>query len=107
MPCLWCLDFSAVEMSDDQFVQFCADNRELRIELTAAKELIVMPPANPVSGIQNSALNAKIYNWSILNGSGVSFDSSSGFTSPMAQFGRPTPPGCPGNGGTPSPMMTS
>jgi Uma2 family endonuclease len=83
------LDFSAVEMSDDQFVQFCADNRELRIELTAAKELIVMPPANPVSGIQNSALNAKIYNWSILNGSGVSFDSSSGFTLPNGAVRSP------------------
>ena len=48
-----------------------------------------MPPANPVSGILNSALNAKIYNWSILNGSGVSFDSSSGFTLPNGAVRSP------------------
>ena len=31
------LDFSAIEMTDEQFVKFCADNGELRIELTAEK----------------------------------------------------------------------
>ena len=74
------LDFSAVEMTDAQLVQFCADNGELRIEMTAERKLIVMPPANPTTGWQNGALTAQLYNWSKQDGTGLSFDSSTGFT---------------------------
>ena len=82
LPSPLTLDFRAIEMTDDQLVQFCADNRELRIELTAKKELIIMPPANMTTGWQNGKLFLRIGNWAEQDGSGLCFDSSSGFTLP-------------------------
>lgn len=89
LPALLVLDFSAVPMTDDQLVQFCADNGDLRIELSAKRELIVMPPTFPISGMRNNALSAQIYNWSKQDGTGLSFDSSSGFTFPNGAMRSP------------------
>ena len=76
------LDFSALPMTDDQFLRFCADNEYLKLELSAERELVIMPPGNPESGSQNSGLTAPVYNWSKQDGTGVSFDSSSLFRLP-------------------------
>ena len=83
LPCPLVLNFCAIEMTDEQFVKFCADNGELRIELTARRELIVMPPAFPATGMRNNALSSQVYNWSKQDGTGISFDSSAGFTFPQ------------------------
>ena len=82
LPSPLTLDFRAIEMTDDQLVQFCADNRELRIELTAKKELIIMPPVNPTTSWQNGKLSMRIGIWAEQDGSGICFDSSAGFTLP-------------------------
>ena len=89
LPSPLALDFRAIEMTDDQLVQFCADNRELRIELTSKKELIIMPPANPTSSQENSSLNAQLYFWTKQDGSGLCFDSSAGFTFPNGAMRSP------------------
>ena len=89
LPLPLVLDFSAIEMTDEQLVQFCADNGELRIELTAERELIVMPPAFPISGMKNNAISAQIYIWSKQDGTGISFDSSAGFTFPNGAMRSP------------------
>ena len=83
------LDFSAVEMTDDQFVKFCSDNDDLRIELSSRRELIIMPPANPSTGSQNSSLSGELYIWAKEDGTGISFDSSSGFTFPNGSMRAP------------------
>ena len=89
LPSPLTLNFRAIEMTDDQLVQFCADNRELRIELTAKKELIIMPPANPTSSQENSSLTAQIYFWTKRDGRGLCFDSSAGFTFPNGAMRSP------------------
>ena len=89
LPTPLVLDFRAVPMTDDQLVQFCADNRELRIELTAEKELIIMPPANPTTGWENHRLNGQLYVWSERDGTGLGFDSSTGFTFPNGAMRTP------------------
>lgn len=80
LPCPLVLDFSAMAMDDDQLARFCADNSELRIELTADRELIVLPPAFPISGMKNSSISGELYIWAKQDGTGVCFDSSTGFT---------------------------
>ena len=82
LPSPLTLDFRAIEMTDDQLVQFCADNRELSIELTAKKELIIMPPVSPTTSWQNGKLSMQIGIWAEQDGSGICFDSSAGFTLP-------------------------
>ena len=83
------LNIRAIEMTDDQLLQLCADNGELRIELTAEKELIIMPPANPTTGLKNGALTAQLYIWSKQDGAGLCFDSSAGFTFPNGAMRSP------------------
>ena len=44
------LNLENVAFSDEQFIELCADNRELCFELTAQKELVIMTPPGPKTG---------------------------------------------------------
>jgi Uma2 family endonuclease len=72
----------AVPMSQDQFFDFCQQNRKLRIERTAQGELLIMPPAGGESSQQNLAIGAQLYVWSKRDGTGEAFDSSVGYILP-------------------------
>lgn len=76
------LNVSSLDLSDEQFEQICRDNRELRIELTSKGDLIIMPPSGSMTGWRNSKINQRLANWAELDFSGITFDSSSGFTLP-------------------------
>lgn len=65
-----------------QYRAFCAANPELRVELNAKGELIVMAPAHSRSGFQNSELSGELRAWAQRDGSGRAFDSSTGFDLP-------------------------
>src|SRR6266511_5813387 len=76
------LNVRSVGLTDDQFFRLCSDNRDLRIELTAHGELIIMSPTNPETGRKNAAITARLWTWTQQDGTGVCFDSSSEFTLP-------------------------
>jgi Uma2 family endonuclease len=76
------LDIRAVEMTDDQLLQFCADNGALQIELTAKRELIVMPPTGGETGWQENRLNVRLGIWAEQDGMGISLGPSAGFILP-------------------------
>lgn len=69
-------------MSSEEFYQFCQANRDLRIERTAQGEVIVMPPAFSDTGNRNFNLAVYLGIWSEQDGTGLGFDSSTGFTLP-------------------------
>ena len=71
-----------VSMTQDQFFDFCQQNRRLRFERTAKGELIVMAPAGGGTGKRNLSIGAQLYNWAGRDGSGEAFDSSTGFILP-------------------------
>jgi Uma2 family endonuclease len=71
-----------IELSRDQFFEFCQLNRDLRIERNAKGELLIMPPAGGETGRGNAGITAQLWVWAKQNGTGVSFDSSTGFTLP-------------------------
>lgn len=73
---------AAVPLSDDELFELCQVNRDLRIERTADGEIWVMPPTGGETGRQNSSLTVQLGLWSELDGSGVSFDSSTAFVLP-------------------------
>jgi len=73
---------SVVEMNDDQFFDFCQANGELRIERTAEGDVLIMPLTGSGSGRRNAAINARLFNWAERDGTGVVFDSSTGFRLP-------------------------
>lgn len=70
------------EMTDDKFEEFCRINRDLRIEMTAEGDLIIMPPTFGRTGNRNLKLTQQIANWSDKDGTGVGFDSSTLFKLP-------------------------
>ena len=71
-----------IELSKDQFFEFCQLNRDLRIERNAKGELLIMPPAGGETGRGNAGITAQLWVWAKQDGTGVSFDSSTGFTLP-------------------------
>ena len=89
LPYRLVLDFRALNMTSDQFLQFSADNRDLRMEFTAEKELIIMPPTGGTTGGRNSELTADLAIWSRQDGTGKTFDSSTGFTLPNGAIRAP------------------
>jgi Uma2 family endonuclease len=54
----------------------------LRFERTATGELIIMPPTGGETGNRNGRLNQRLFNWSDQDGTGIAFDSSTGFKLP-------------------------
>ena len=46
------LNVESVELTQDQSFRLCGDNPELRLELTAQKEIIGMPPAHSKTGMR-------------------------------------------------------
>jgi len=71
-----------IELTDDQFFQLCQNNQDLRLERTAEGELIIMPPTGWESGNRNSRLTQRLGNWADADGTGLAFDSSTGFKLP-------------------------
>ena len=76
------LDARALELTDEQFFRLCGDNPELRIEMSAEGELIIMNPTGARTGNRNSRLNQRLANWAEADGTGECFDSSTVFRLP-------------------------
>jgi Uma2 family endonuclease len=69
-----------IEVSEQQFFELCQLNRDLRIERTSQGDLVIMPPTGGETGRMNFELTALFGRWVHADGSGVGFDSSTGFT---------------------------
>src|ERR1044071_4211247 len=76
------LNVESVHLTDEQFYRLCQDNPDLRFELTAQRELVIMSPTGSKTGWRNSKINQRLANWTEQDGTGVAFDSSTGFTLP-------------------------
>jgi len=73
---------TVLQVSDQQFYDFCRTNPDLRIERNANGEIIVMPPAFADTGNRNGRIFGQLFVWSEADATGEAFDSSSGFTLP-------------------------
>jgi len=71
-----------LNLTDDQFFEFCQINRDLRIERTAQGELIVMPPAGGETSARNAEITMQLTLWAKREGTGTTFGSSCGFRLP-------------------------
>ena len=73
----------SLTVTSEQFAALAAANRELRLERTAAGELIVNPPTGGETGRRNASLTAQLGTWFEANETfGIAFDSSTGFELP-------------------------
>ncbi|MEL6462562.1 MAG: Uma2 family endonuclease [Cyanobacteria bacterium J06621_15] len=72
----------SLKFTDEEFEQIVEFNKELRLELTAEGELILMSPTGGETGNRNFDLIGQIWFWSRKNKLGKAFDSSTGFKLP-------------------------
>lgn len=82
IPLMLEMETADIHLSDEQFYRLCQVNRDLRLERTAEGKLIIMPPTGWETGNRNSKLNQRLGNWADNDGSGLVFDSSTGFILP-------------------------
>ena len=79
----------AIDLTEDQFFEFCQANRELRIERTSSGDIVVMPPEGWGSGYRGSELVGQLRNWAMRDRTGVAVGSSTGFTLPNGAVRSP------------------
>ena len=73
---------TAPPMNDEQFAAFCSEHPDLRFEITAQGEMLVMAPASLKTGARNARIVQQLANWAEGDGRGFVFDSSAGFVLP-------------------------
>lgn len=69
-------------MSDHEFFDFCQLNQDWRFERTSDGDLIIMPPTGGETGRRNFTLIGLFNTWVQSDGTGIGFDSSTGFILP-------------------------
>ena len=78
-----------IELTEDQFFEFCQINQELRIERTAEGDLLIMPPEGGETGNRSILLGTFLTQWAWQDGTGVTFGSSTGFILPNGAMRAP------------------
>jgi Uma2 family endonuclease len=78
-PLLLDVSKTTLHVTPQQFDELCLKNPDLRLELTATGELIVMPPTFSISGQRNGELFGQVWYWNKQTKLGQIFDSSSGY----------------------------
>jgi Uma2 family endonuclease len=79
-----------LHVTPKQFTELAINNPDLRLERTAAGELIVNPPTGGESSQRNFSITAQLYDWFEANEAlGEGFDSSGGFTLPNGAIRSP------------------
>ena len=79
----------ALELNADTFFNIAQLNKDLRLELSAEGDLIVMPPAGGNTSSRNSALTFHFESWNRQHKRGKVFDSSGGFRLPNGAVRSP------------------
>ncbi len=79
----------ALDIDEQQFFEFCRLNEDWRIERAAEGDLEIMPPTGGETGSRNLNLALQLGAWAGRDGSGVAFDSSTGFTLPNGAVRSP------------------
>jgi len=78
-----------IELTDEHLYEFSQLNRDLRIERTAEGELLIMPPTGGETGERNAELTIQLGVWAKRDGTGTTFDSSTGFRLPNGAVRSP------------------
>jgi Uma2 family endonuclease len=81
-PLLVDVSHITLRLTHREFEQLCQDNPQMRLELTATGEVIIMVPAGWESSERNGDLTAQVSTWNRQAKLGKVFDSSGGFTLP-------------------------
>lgn len=76
-------------MSGADFFELCRLNPDLRIERSAEGDLYIMPPTGGETGRINARMTRLLDTWAEGDGTGIAFDSSTGFALPNGAHRSP------------------
>ena len=79
----------ALELDQAQFAALARQNPELRLERTAEGDVLIMAPTGGETGRRNAGVTAQLWAWAMADGTGVAFDSSTGFVLPNGAIRSP------------------
>lgn len=69
-----------LQMTDDEFFEFCQLNRNVRIERNRRGELLLLTLVGGITSNRNAILTGELGIWTDRDGTGISFASCTGFT---------------------------
>lgn len=69
-------------MTEEEFFDFCAANKHIKIERDENGQILIMPPAGLESDSHSVDVAAELHNWNRTHKAGIVFGSSAGFTLP-------------------------
>ncbi|NJK73496.1 MAG: Uma2 family endonuclease [Richelia sp. CSU_2_1] len=69
-----------LQMTEDEFFEFCQLNRNLRIERNQHKEILLLTLVGGITSNRNAILTGELGIWTKQDGTGIGFASCTGFT---------------------------
>ena len=79
----------ALELTDEQLLEICSLNDDIRIERNSQGELELMPPVNITGDKQNLRIATRLEIWAIGDGKGEAFGPTAGFILPNGSMRSP------------------
>ena len=79
----------AIALSDDHLLELSSLNRDLRLEINAEGELLIMPPAGGDTGDSEAEIGMQLRRWAKHDATGTTFSSSTGFRLPNGALRSP------------------
>jgi Uma2 family endonuclease len=73
---------SLKNMSDEEFFNFCAQNKNARIERDESHQIYIMAPAGLLGSSLNAIISSLLFQWNSQKKMGIAFDSSAGYFLP-------------------------
>ena len=73
---------SVIDLTDEQFYQFCRKNSDLRIERNAQGDITIMAPEGSETGMRSASITVDLGIWNRKTKLGFTFGSSTGFKLP-------------------------
>lgn len=83
------INVQRTNLTAEQFFMLCQENEELRFELTARQELIILPLVGGLDGMRNARLSSRLLGWADKDGTGMAFGSCVGVTLPNGAVRSP------------------
>ena len=80
---------SLKNMSDDDFFNFCAQNKNAKIERDETHQIYIMAPAGLLGSSLNAIVSSLLFQWNSQKGPGKVFESSAGFFLPDKSMKSP------------------
>src|ERR1700709_1725228 len=73
---------TAPPMSDEAFIEFCAQYPDYPVEMSAEGEILIMPPGDYFTSARIGRIYQQLSSWSDAHGGGLVTESSGGFVLP-------------------------